>query len=97
MTRASTRRVLGARAIGLPWHPCIVDMEGFIMRWGLVVALVGAVSFIIAGSALEWQRFAVAEVSTTALELGLTGWLALLVSAFVAAASVFGLATGRRA
>lgn len=67
------------------------------MRWGLVVALVGAVSFITATSALEWQRFLVADLATTALELGMTGWLALLVAVLVAGASVFGLATGRRA
>ena len=67
------------------------------MRWGLVVALVGAVSFITATSALEWQRFAVAELATTGLGLGASGWLALLVAVLVAAASIFGLATGRRA
>lgn len=66
------------------------------MRWGLVMALVGAVSFIAAATAFEWQHFQVADVGASAIELGLMGWLALLSATVVAAAAAFGLASGRR-
>lgn len=67
------------------------------MRWGLIVSLIGALGLGGALTSLEWQHFALADLGAAALELGWGAWLALLAAIVVAAASVFGLVTGRRA
>lgn len=66
------------------------------MRTGLVVSLLGAAVYLM-GAVLPWQTFGLAEVSATALDLGLGGVLASLSALGVAAFCLLGLVTGRRA
>ncbi len=67
------------------------------MRSGLVIALVGALGFVLASSGLEWQRYVLADVGATSFELGWGALLAALAAVVALGSAAFGLVSGRRA
>ncbi len=66
------------------------------MKLGLWLSMIGGALLATSASVVPWQRFALAEVGASALDLGALGAVLLLSSLAVIGVGAWGLVTGRR-